>query len=216
MSPGAPSLDVDAPRGPRRDHRVGLTMPTARSAAYVEIDDAAGRAWAATPAPVAQADGDLRGQRAGSRAHAGALLGGRRGRPGERRPLSAGTLVRPFFVASSDEAALAFGTDRAGCAPPRDPRETASALSSCLALSAIAPVARWTALDGFVMQRAQDGEARARASPSRSAPSPSRSSSRPRCSCGQVRAAGAHGRGRGARRAARLCPARRVHRPCLS
>jgi hypothetical protein len=162
MSPGAPSLDVAPREDPGAAIAVGVTMPTARSAAYVEIDDAAGRAWAAAPAPAAQADGT-----SVARAQAPGLAPGLywavgAGDPASAATLSAGTLARPFFVASSDEAAFAYGTDRAACAAPRDPRETASALASCLALSAITPAARWTALDGFVMQRALDRAARAR------------------------------------------------------
>ncbi len=76
--------------------------------------------------------------------------------------LGAGTIARPFFVAPSDDAALSLGMDREACAPARDPRETGDAVSSCLALSSIAPVPRWIALDGFAMQRALDREARAR------------------------------------------------------
>jgi hypothetical protein len=162
MSPGAPSVDV-APRvEPGSPFPLGLTMPTARSAAYVEIDDDAGRAWAATPALTVAADGSSM-----ARLQVPALPSGRywavaAADPAGAASLAAGTITRPFFVAPSDEAALALGTNRAACAPPRDPRETASALSSCLALSPITPVPRWLALDGFVGQRALDREARTR------------------------------------------------------
>jgi hypothetical protein len=162
MSPGAPSLDVARRTDPGATIDVGVTMPTVRSAAYLEIDDAAGRVWAAAAAPVAQADGTSMASAQAPGLAPGLYWAVAAGDPASAATLSAGTLARPFFVASSDDAAFAFGTDRAACAPPRDPRETASALSSCLALSAITPVARWTALDGFVMQRAQDGAARAR------------------------------------------------------
>jgi len=161
MSPGAPSLDVARRAEPGAPIPLGVTMPTARSTAYVEIDDAAGRAWAAAPALTAGPDG---------RSLASVLVPGLA--PGlywavaaadlaSAAALSAGSIARPFFVASSDDAALALGTDPA-CAPPRDPRDTASAISSCLALAPIRPTPRWVALDGFVMQRALDQAARAK------------------------------------------------------
>ena len=162
MSPGAPSLEVTRRAEPGAPIAIGVTMPTARNAAYVEIDDSAGRAWAATAAPTAQADGASAASVQAPGLTPGLYWAVAAADPASAASLAAGTIVRPFFVASSDEAALAFGTDRAACAPPRDPRETASAVSACLALSAIAPVARWTALDGFVMQRARGREARAK------------------------------------------------------
>jgi hypothetical protein len=162
MSPGAPSIDV-APRvEPGAPFRLGLSMPTARSAAYVEIDDAAGRAWGATPALTAAPDGT-----SGARVQAPALAPGlywavAAADPTSGSTLGAGSIARPFFVAPSDEAALAMGTNRAVCVPPRDPRETASAVSSCLALTPIRAVPRWLALDGFAGQRALDREARSK------------------------------------------------------
>jgi hypothetical protein len=71
-----------------------------------------------------------------------------------------GSSSRPFFVAQSDAAALAFGTDAAECAPPADGRDTGRVLSVCLALAAATPVPRWVALDGFSMQHARDAERR--------------------------------------------------------
>jgi hypothetical protein len=162
MSPGAPDLDVPRRIEPGAAIPIGVTMPTVRSTAYLEIDDARGRAWAATPALAPEPDG-----RSAVRSQAPALPPGlywavAAADPAAASTLTSGTLARPFFVASSDEAALALGSDRAACTPPRDVRETASAVSSCLALSAITPAPRWIALDGFVMQAAQGREARAR------------------------------------------------------
>ncbi len=162
MSPGAPGLDVAPREDPGAEIAIGVTMPTVRGAAYVEIDDAAGRAWAAAPVPAAQPDGTSTVTAKAPGLAPGLYWAVAAGDPASAASLSAGTLARPFFVASSDEAAFAYGTERAACAPPNDPRETASALSSCLTLSAITPAARWTALDGFVMQRALDRAARAR------------------------------------------------------
>jgi hypothetical protein len=137
-----------------------VTMPTARSTAYVEIDDAAGRAWAVAPALSAAPDGS-----SGTRVQAPGLAPGlywavAAADPASAAALGAGTIARPFFVASSDEAALAMGTDRTACMPPRDPRETTNAVSACLALSPMTPTPRWVALDGFVEQRDLDREAR--------------------------------------------------------
>ncbi len=162
MSPGAPRLDVATRTAPDAPIALEVTMPTARSTAYLEIDDAAGRAWAATPPLNVGPDGSP-----GARVQAPGLAPGlywavASADPAGAAVLGAGTIARPFFVASSDDAALSLGTDREACAPPRDPRETGDAVSSCLALSSIASVPRWVALDGFAMQRALDREARAR------------------------------------------------------
>jgi hypothetical protein len=162
MSPGAPSLDVTRRAEPGASIAIAVTMPTVRNAAYVEIDDAAGRAWAATAAPTPQADGTSAASLQAPGLAPGLYWAVAAADPASAASLGAGTITRPFFVASSDEAALALGTDRAACAPPRDPRETGGAVSACLALSAIAPVARWTALDGFAVQRALSREARAK------------------------------------------------------
>jgi hypothetical protein len=162
MSPGAPSIDVAPVAQPAAPIDLGVTMPTPRRVAYVEIDDATGRAWAASPALATGPDG-----RSGARLHVPALAPGlywavAAADPDGASSLGAGTIARPFFVASSEEAALAMATDRAACSLPRDPRETASAVSSCLALSPITPTPRWIALDGFVGQRALDHAARTR------------------------------------------------------
>jgi hypothetical protein len=161
MSPGAPGLDVAARTEPGAPIPIGVTMPTARSTAYLEIDDAAGRAWAATPALTAGADGAA-GQVLAPGLAAGLYWAVAAADPAATEALGAGTLARPFFVASSDEAALRLGTGGEVCATPRDPRETASAVSACLALSTLAPVPRWVALDGFLGQRALDRLARER------------------------------------------------------
>ncbi len=162
MSPGAPRVDVPSRIEPGAPIPLDVTMPTKRGTAYVEIDDAAGRAWAATPELTAAPDGSSR-----TRVQAPALAPGlywvvASADPAGAAALGGGTIARPFFVASSDETALAMGTNRAACVPPRDPRETANAVASCLALTSITPTPRWVALDGFVGQRALDREARTR------------------------------------------------------
>jgi hypothetical protein len=162
MSPGAPSVTVEPRVEPDAPLRLGVTMPTARSAAYVEIDDARGRAWAATLALTAGPDGTTHADVEAPGLAPGLYWAVASADPSSNASLSAGTIARPFFVASTDEAALAFGTEREACAPPRDVRETRRALGPCLALSAVVPAARWTAIDGFVAQRALDRDARSK------------------------------------------------------
>ena len=162
MSPGAPSLDVTRRAEPGAAIPVRVTMPTVRSSAYIEIDDARGRAWAAATPLTARPDGSSVAEVQAPGLAPGLYWVVGAADPASASALSSGTLARPFFVAPSDEAALGLGTDREACAVPRDPREVGSALSSCLALAAVAPSPRWTALDGFVMQRALDREARER------------------------------------------------------
>jgi hypothetical protein len=165
MSPGAPRIDV-APRiDPRAPVALGVTMPIARSLAYVEIDDAQGRAWAASPHLAPGADGTSHTELEAPALAPGLYWAIAAADPTGAATLEAGSSARPFFVAPTDDAALAFGADREVCAAPRDPRETASAVAACLALAPIAPgggAARWTALDGFVLQRQLDREARER------------------------------------------------------
>jgi hypothetical protein len=57
-------------------------------------------------------------------------------------------------VAESDARALAYGLDSGECLETADPSVAAAAIGPCLALSPAAPVARWTALDGFAQRRA--------------------------------------------------------------
>jgi hypothetical protein len=162
MSPGAPSVTTEPRVEPNAPLRLGITMPTARSAAYVEIDDARGRAWAAAQPLTLRPDGTAHTDMEAPGLAPGLYWAVASADPESNAALGAGTIARPFFVALSDEAALAFGTEREACAPPRDVRETRSALGPCLALSAIVPAARWTAIDGFVAQRALDRDARSK------------------------------------------------------
>jgi hypothetical protein len=174
MSPGAPELDTRLRWSPGEPVTIDVAMPTVRPIAYVEIDDARGRAWAAALPLEARADGTSHAAVAARAlapglywAVASADAGGARAANGASgadaaSAWSAGTTARPFVVAANDEAALGFGSDALACALPRDPRETASALSACLALADLAPVRRWVALDGFVAGRALDRDARSR------------------------------------------------------
>ncbi len=162
MSPGAAKLETRRRWEPAQPPEFDIVAPTSWPNAYIEVDDGRGRAWAAAPALVAQHDGT-----SSAAARAPALAPGLYWAivsedPTGAAALSAGTIARPFFVASTDEAALAFGTDREACVPPPDPRETSNALSSCLALSSMPPVPRGLALDGFARAREVDREARAK------------------------------------------------------
>jgi hypothetical protein len=163
MSPGAPRIDVTTRTDPHAPVALRVTMPIVRSLAYVEIDDAQGRAWAASPHLASSADGTSHTELEAPALAPGLYWAVAAADPTGAATLEAGSSARPFFVAPDDEAALAYGTDRDVCAAPRDPREASSALAACLALAPIAPGggrARWTALDGFALQRQLDREAR--------------------------------------------------------
>jgi hypothetical protein len=163
VSPGAAQLSARDRYSPEEEPALDLVMPNVRTTGYVEIDDANGRAWAAV-VPLSAPDGGLprasvRAPRlapglywvvAGSDPAASALLG-------------PGTIARPFFVAGTDELALAFGTDRDDCARPRDPRELARAVSVCAALVGPAPTPRRHVLDGFAASHERRAHKRARA-----------------------------------------------------
>lgn len=161
VSPGAASLETRVRWAPGEEPEVDVFAPTDWANAYVEIDDARGRAWAAA-VPLAARPGyaAAAGMRVPKLAP-GLYWAVASHAPGAAAELGPGTTVRPFFVASSDNAALAFGLDPTECTPPRDVRETARAVSVCLALAAAAPLPRWTALEGFSMKHAHDEERRA-------------------------------------------------------
>ncbi len=157
MSPGAPRIEAAERVAPGAPVHLAVTMPTARSAAYLEIDDAVGRAWAATLALTRGADGTAAGALDAPALPPGLYWAIAAADPGSAATLESGSAARPFFVAASDADALGEA-----CGSPRDPRDDPDAVSACLALAHLAPVPRWTALDGFARQRVLDGEARAR------------------------------------------------------
>jgi hypothetical protein len=161
ISPGGSRIVMQDRYPPGTPINLEVTVPTVRKTAYVEIDDAAGRAWAAA---AALPPSDTQMPRAALQAPPlapGLYWAVAADDPTGASKLGPGTMARPFFVAESDEAALAFGTDHDACAPPADIRETSRVLSACLALVAPAPVPRWTALDGFAFQRDRDARRRA-------------------------------------------------------
>jgi hypothetical protein len=162
VSPGAAELALGERVPPGQGPVIDVTVPTLRTTAYLEIDDAHGRAWAAA-VPVKGGPGEM----PRATVHVPPLAPGlywavEAGDPTGASELGPGSIARPFFVAASDEAALAFGTDPATCTPPADPRDTARVVSVCLALAGATPVPRWTALEGFTMQHARDAAKRSR------------------------------------------------------
>jgi len=162
VSPGAAALAVTERVDPGEAPVIDVVVPTLRTTAYLEVDDARGRAWAAA-VPVKAGGREM--ARATARVPPlapGLYWADEAGDPSGASKLGPGSASLPFFVAASDEAALAFGTDAETCAPPADARDAARVMSACLALAAATPVPRWTALDGFTLQHARDAEMRAR------------------------------------------------------
>jgi hypothetical protein len=149
ISPGAPEVRVPARVGPDEAPAVQVVTHTTRPTAYVEVVDGHGRAWAdslAYPADESAASTVVATLPELAPGLYWAIAGDS---PGGASELAPGTAVRPFFVAASDEAALAFGKDAAECAPPSDLRGAGRALSVCLALAPPPPAPRWVALEGF-------------------------------------------------------------------
>ena len=139
-----------------------VQTPVPRATAYLEVDGVHGRAWAAAldlaPSHEAMPSAEVRVPRLAPGLYWAVASDDPAGAAG----LGAGTTVRPFFVAQSDEAALAFGPDASDCAPPRDSRDGPRRVASCLALAAASPVPRWTAVEGFSMQHVRDARRRGR------------------------------------------------------
>jgi hypothetical protein len=160
-SPGASRLMARTRFSPDEPVDVQVLAPSTHSTAYVEIDDALGRAWATSIALTASG-ASRSGVARGPKLAPGIYWAVAAGDPEGASELGAGTSTRPFFVAKDDEAALAMGPDADGCALPRDIREYERALATCLALAVAAPVPRWTALDGFDAQRARSADRRGR------------------------------------------------------
>jgi hypothetical protein len=162
ISPGGSRIAMQDRYPPGAPIALEVTVPTLRKTAYVEVDDAAGRAWAVA---VALPPSDAQMPRAALQAPPlapGLYWAVAADDPTGASKLGPGSMARPFFVAESDDAALLFGADPDACAAPRDIREMSRIVSACLALVAPAPVPRWTALDGFAFQRARDAHRRAR------------------------------------------------------
>ena len=151
MSPGAANIATRDRFAPGESPEFEVTWPTARTAGYIEVDDAIGRAWATTSL--------------GSRVIAPPLAPGlywavASGDPGGAAGFAPGAIARPFVIAASDDRALAYGADRDECSALGDARLPSRRLASCLAVTPIVPAARWVALDGFVQAHARDGAKR--------------------------------------------------------
>ncbi|MGD0678094.1 MAG: hypothetical protein ABSC94_22000 [Polyangiaceae bacterium] len=163
VSPGAFAVETRSRWAPDEEPVVEVVAPAARPAVYLEVDDGHGREWAATAdGGEASPRGALRTTFRLPRLAAGihwAIAAADRTGASELGP---GTMVRPFFVATSDEAALALHPDPLGCAPRTDAREADRSLLPCLALVAASPLPRWLALDGVATRRAEAAVKRTR------------------------------------------------------
>jgi hypothetical protein len=165
VSPGASRVIARARYLPSEEPAIDLVVPNLRKTAYFEIDDAQGRVWAqalrvenVVEANAAMPTASLRAPRLAP----GLYWAVASDDPMGAAQLGPGTSVGPFFVASTDDEALSFGTDRSECMPPSGVRDVARVVSLCLALAAAAPVPRWKALDGFDLQHARDRDKHAR------------------------------------------------------
>jgi len=162
VSPGAPQLVAQDRYSPEQEPALDIVMPNVRTTGYVEIDDARGRAWAAAVALAAPEGGPPRASIHAPRLAPGLYWAVASSDPAGSAQLGPGTIARPFFVATSDEQALSFGTDREACATPSNPGGLARAVSVCASLVAPMPVARRPILDGFAVQRARRAHRRGR------------------------------------------------------
>jgi hypothetical protein len=166
MSPGAAALTTRARWSPAEGPAIELTLPSPRSAVYLEIDDAAGRVWAQTATPATEGAAQL--HVVAPPLPAGLYWAIAANDPSAAAALGPGTSARPFFVAATDREALAFGGHAAGarddCAPPMapGPADPSRPLAICLATTPVAAAPRWLALDGFVGARARAASVRAR------------------------------------------------------
>jgi hypothetical protein len=148
-SPGAVKIDMLRRFAPDVSPAIHLRAPTPRATAYLEIDDAKGRVWAAAASLVRTRDGTGGADSAAPSLPPGLYWAVASSDAGGATTLGAGTSTLPFFIAASDADALRFGTDPSECVEPARAAQTARALGPCLAVAAAGPVARWTALDGF-------------------------------------------------------------------
>ena len=151
MAPGAADIAARNRFSPGESPAFDVTWPTPRTAGYVEIDDATGRAWATT---------SLAARVTATPLAPGLYWVMASGDPGGAASFGAGTIALPFVVAASDDGALAYGADRDECGAAGDPRLPARRLASCLAVTPVVPAPRWVALDGFVQAHARDATKR--------------------------------------------------------
>ena len=157
-SPGAAQIVARDRYAPDEPPTLEVVVPSPRTVAYVEIDDASGRAWA-TAVPLSASGGMPRASVRIPKLAPGLYWAVTASDPAAGAKLDAGTIARPFFVAASDDRALGFGLD-AECRPAGDSRPISRVVEVCLALAGAAAVPRWTALDGFVARHAREGNRR--------------------------------------------------------
>jgi hypothetical protein len=162
ISPGAPQLNVPDRVGPDEAAVLEITTQTTRPIAYVEIDDANGRAWGDAVPFVVHPGAAPRALAKPPKLAPGLYWAVAGDSASSASSLGPGTIVHPFFVAATDQAALAFGLDSAECSAPADARDTTRTLSVCLSLAALSPVPHWIALDGRSRGPSIDAVRRAR------------------------------------------------------
>jgi hypothetical protein len=150
VAPGGAEIATRARWSPEEAPEVDVVVPTARATEYVEVDDLHGRAWAAA----LDVDESRRVRLSLPRLAPGVYWVVAAGAAGGTSDWTAATTLRPFFVARTDDDALALGGDPAACPPRRDARETGGALWPCLSRVPGEAVPRWLALDGAPSKRA--------------------------------------------------------------
>jgi hypothetical protein len=162
IEPGADEIDVRSRYAPGEPITASVTSPTIRTSAYVEIDDAYGRAWA-----------DILTLRSEGQGMPSTMLDAPPLPPGlywmkaspdppNAGDLAMGAIARPFFVAKDDAQALSFGLDAGECRAPHAMAQADATLGPCLALSPFSGLAKPQEIEGFSAQRARDAEKRAR------------------------------------------------------
>jgi hypothetical protein len=161
-SPGAVKIETRRRWAPDEGPTTTLVAPTVRATEYLEIDDSHGRVWATAAALGQAGDGTSSATISAPPLPPGLYWAVAASDAGGASLLGPGTAALPFFVAASDPSALQLGTDRSECAASAGAGSASHALGPCLALAAAAPIARWTALDGFPAKNAHLREKRLR------------------------------------------------------
>jgi hypothetical protein len=163
VSPGGAAIRTRARWAPSEPPRIEVVAASPRATEYVEVDDAAGRAWAAALDFAATPAGEPPEETLTlPKLAPGLYWAVASGAADGATVWAPSTTVLPFFVAANDDAALKSGTEAVGCSPRRDAREAARALVPCLALATAYPVPRVLAIDGAPARRAAADRARGR------------------------------------------------------
>lgn len=160
-APGGCGVSLPARVLPNAAHTFEVVAPTRREHAYIEVDDASGRAAGAVATLKVDATSTPRATFDLPKLAPGLYWLSVSGAPNGAADGSSATTVHPFFVAATDDEALKTGLSPEGCAST-DPREAKRATGPCLALAWAGPFPRWTALEGFGAVRARDAANRAR------------------------------------------------------